>query len=483
MRHWRPSLRHLGIIWAGTAFLSGAMAGALWFGSRTAWEAHLGRAYVAGVTLYDSLARGTAPPDGVTLTPVPASQQSRARDGAFAAIDGMPSPAFVAQVSIRDASLEDLGGVVLRLAILSGDLQYEVANLVPGAGRTAPEKLGHITRLLANYCSHPVLFAQMGDAPWQRIDGAPIWGCEAQPRDTRLLGLVLAMLALAAIYTRLTDSASRFETFAETLGSRRRLGGPQAYAAEGPAELDAIVQAVNSYLEAERDQLSRRALVLSGVSHDLGTPATRLRLRAALIADADLREKFDTDIDRMTGMIEGVLTYTRSELSHEEPRQISLTSLVESVVDDYQDMGRPVELVTPEPRVMESAANVFMARRRATTLPEPKRLLVTARPIALRRALENLIDNALKYGRRARVDLTADSSFACITVEDEGTEQRAEELEALIQPFRRGPNAGAVDGFGLGLTIVTAVAEQHGGGLSFANGRHGLRAMLEICRT
>lgn len=482
----RLSLRQLGLVWVGAAFLAGALAGWLWFGSRAAWEGHLGRAYVAGVALYDSLARGTGAPQGVTITPVLPEDQRRASDGAFAALPDLPKPAYVTQITIRDAvlsELEDFGSEVLRLAIVSEDLHYEVSKLVPGAGRTAPEKLGHVTRLLAGYCSDPVLFARMGDAPWQRIEGAPVWGCDAQPRDWRLLGLLIALLALAAIYTRLADSAARFQMFAEALGRRRRLGGPQAYSAEGPAELDAIVEAVNAYLEAERERLARRALVLSGVSHDLGTPATRMRLRATLIEDEALREKFDADIDRMTGMIESVLTYTQSELSHEAPRRISLTSLVESVVADYQDMARPVELVEPEPRLLESTGTVFGAGRRATALPDHGPVLVMARPIALQRALENLIDNALKYGRRARVGLLADSEVAVITVEDEGTDHRAEELDALIQPFRRGANAASVEGFGLGLTIVTAVAEQHGGGLGFVNGRHGIRAELEICRT
>jgi signal transduction histidine kinase len=477
------SLRRLGTIWMLSAFAAGGLSAGLWFSAQSTWAAYLSRAYVAGVTLYDALSHPSATLEGVTIRPVAPADLDLAERGAFNRMPDVPTPAYVTRASIRDATNDDFGGLQLRLAIVSDGVRYEVAQLNPGDGRSAPEKLGHVTRLLASYCSQPVLFAQMGDAPWQRIDGRAVWGCDAAPRDTRLIGLLIALLALAAIYTRVAGTSAQFVQFAETLRSRRRLGGPQAYTAEGPQELGAIVEAVNAYLEAERDQLSRRATVLSGVSHDLGTPATRLRLRTALITDDALRAKFDTDIDRMTGMIESVLTYTRSELSVEAPRQISLSSLVHSIVADFQDMGLPVELSEAGPQMLQSSGSVFGARTRATALPDSGRVLVTARPVALQRAVTNLIDNALKYGRRARVELVATSESAVIAIEDEGTEQRAEEVEALMQPFRRGANAGAIEGFGLGLTIVMAVAEQHGGALSFANGRRGLRAQLEIRRS
>lgn len=85
-------------------------------------------------------------------------------------------------------------------------------------------------------------------------------------------------------------------------------------------------------------------MVLSAVSHDLGTPATRARLRIALIEDEELREKLERDIDQMTHMIDSILNYTRSELSAERPRRLSLRALISAIVDDYQDLGHPVTL-------------------------------------------------------------------------------------------------------------------------------------------
>ena len=481
----RPlGLRELGTIWMLAGFAAGVLAAGLWLGSRAAWDGYLARAQVAGVTLYDVLIRATTPPEALRMTPLPLEAQPLAEAGDFSRLPGVPLPSLVTRMSIRDGTAEDFGAPVLRLAIVSDGLRYELAQL-DGTPRTGPEKLGQLTRLMATYCSNAVLFARAGEAPWQRIEGDAVWSCDAAPPDYRLAALLLSFAALAAIWTRVADISARFAGFAQALGRRRTAGGPDRYSAEGPAELARIVGAVNRHLEAERALLARRAEILSGVSHDLGTPATRLRLRASLIEDEELRAKFDRDIDRMTGMIEQVLTYTRSEMSAEAPRELSLSSLVEAQVADYQDMGRPVSLRQPAPASIHAPAPLFGARTGRTALarPEAGPVVVLARPVALSRALTNLIDNALKYGRHAEVSLEVGAERVAILVADAGQGLAAAELEALIRPFRRGDNAGASDGFGLGLTIVQAVAEQHGGTLSFSDGPHGLVARLEIARS
>lgn len=484
-RPWlrRMGLREMGTLWVLVAFAAGAGSAALWVGSRAAWDLYLGRAQMAGVSLHESLMRGTTPPEGMTLTPVPLDQQAQAEKGEFGRLPDVPVPAQITRASIRDGTAEDFGSPVLRLAIVSDGLRYEVAELAGGA-RTGPEKLGRVTRLMATYCSNPVLFASAGDGPWQRVEAPGIWSCAAQPGDYRLGGLLLALVVLAVLWTRVAEVTSRFRGFAVALDRRRIAGGPERYPAEGPAELAQLVDAVNAHLEAERALLARRAEILSGVSHDLGTPATRLRLRTRLIEDDALRAKFDHDIDRMTGMIESVLTYTRSEMSAEAPRELSLTSLVEAMVADYEDMGRPVTLRPPEPGPSAPRGTLFAARLDRPALPAPEEgpVLVTARPVALGRAIGNLIDNALKYGRRAEVWIEAGAERAAILVKDAGQGMAAEEMEALVRPFRRGGNAVASEGFGLGLTIVQAVAEQHGGRLSYARGSGGMIARLEITR-
>lgn len=479
----RFPLRTLARIWILSGFVAGALATGLWLQSNRAWQAHLNNSEVAGILLYHSLQTGAAPPAGVALSIQSQAPQEGMAQWVRQQADTAPTRVLT-EVSIRGGS--DLLSLdrseVLRLVIASDTQRYAVADLETEAGQNAAQKLGAVTRLLASYCSEPLVYARLGGGSWRRIDGRGLWGCDAAPRDLRLPAVLLAALALAILLSHSAEVTASFGAFARLLQQRRAVGGPDSYSTGGPADLQQIVAAVNDHLAAARDQIAKRATVLSGVSHDLGTPATRLRLRAALIPDADLRQRLEADIDGMTGMIESVLTYTRSELSLEEPRQISLSALVEALVADYQDLDRPVSYSACAPEVAQGAGSVFSARTGQGGLPDARRVLVMARPILLQRALTNLVDNALKYGRRAEVSLEADSEYAVITVEDEGSQLTVEEIEEVLAPFQRGANAQSIDGFGLGLTIVATVAEQHGGSLRFEKGRKGLRARLEICR-
>ncbi len=475
-------LRSLGWIWTLAAFASGLIAADLWFASARAWDDFLTRSYVAGFAVFEELRTGKPPSPGLSITPLSADAAQLAAAGQFAQLPGLTDRSFVTNLSILTDGSDPLAGQELTIAVMSDRLVYPVSDILSGSNQTGPEKMGNLTRLLATYCSEPVLIAQFGQGYWQQVDGTGIWGCRAAPADLRLPAVLLGIVTLAIILNSVGNIADTFTRFSDALHHRKRRGGPESYEADGPKELRDIVSAVNDHLDAEREQLEKRAIVLSGVSHDLGTPATRVRLRAALIADDELREKLESDVDQMTGMIESVLTYTRAELSTEEPQQISLTSLVESLVADYQDMNRPVTLKQVAPVSVEGAQSVFMSRRGHGSLPETRRILVMGRPISLKRALTNLIDNALKYGRHAEITLETDAQSATIIVEDKGTSMSVEDIEALLAPFRRGSNIGSSDGFGLGLTIASTVAEQHGGRLWFEAGDQGLCAHLRITR-
>ena len=474
-------------LWILAGFAIGLGAAVLWMQSTRAWEQYLTRSQMAGVLLYQSLQSAAPLPEGMAIRPYP--QPSSSKDGEAARHNRpvVQGGGIVTEISIQAGSDQgpehrpDLG-TVLRLMIVSGRLRYAVADLETTTQQTAAQQLGAITQLLARHCSDPEVFAQYGDRGWVRIEGRQYWGCQAAPTDLRLLAAVLAAVGLAIVWSQSAETSASFGRFARLLRQPRVLGGPDSYSSPGPAELQEVVSAVNDHLAGARVQIEKRATVLSGVSHDLGTPATRLRLRAALIQDPTLRHKLEADIDSMTGMIESVLTYTRSELSLEVPRQISLAALVEALVADYQDLDRPVSYQRMEPEVVQGGQSLFTARSGQGAIPDARRVLVTAQPILLQRALTNLVDNALKYGRRAVVRLEADSQRALITVEDEGSELTVAEIEEVLAPFQRGANSSAIDGFGLGLTIVATVAEQHGGALRFEQGRLGLRAHLDILR-
>lgn len=476
------SLRVFGTCLLLAAFFVGLASTWLWMRSDAAWQAHLTRAQFTGASLFGVLSDGAPEPAGVNIQPLSDADNALADRGEFEQISGIPRPAIVTNVSILEAPSPGVSGHELVLAVVASELRYPLSALSVSEQQGAAETLGALTRVMASFCSDPVILARVDGAEWVRVDGLDIWGCEAAPTDLRLAALFLAFVGLGGIATLFLNMIGLFDRFAELLRSRRRLGGPESYDSTGPEELRDIVAAVNSYLEAERVQLEKRAIVLSGVSHDLGTPATRLRLRAALIDDPELRNRLESDIDQMTGIIESVLTFTRTEINSEEPRQISLSSLVEALVADYSDTGQPVEFRRTERVTAKGGRSVFMSRQGHGAVPDERRVVVTVRPVSLQRALSNLIDNALKYGRRATVELQTDADIATIVVEDEGSDYSPSDLEDLVSPFRRGGNTGSVHGFGLGLTIVASIANMHGGALTFEHGANGIRARLSIQR-
>ncbi|WP_460275736.1 sensor histidine kinase [Celeribacter sp. ULVN23_4] len=475
-----PTLRVYGTSLILIGALVGIIAASLWLLSGRAWQAYLTRAEMAGIGIYQTLRLGDPAPEGVEITSLNAADSAFASQGAFARLSIAPRPSHITVLTLIEETQDPLSGEALTVAILSNRLNYAVGE-VTGA-RTVTRQVGALTRLMASYCSEPVLVVRRAEGPWLLVKGPSVWNCDAAPSDLRLGALLSAAVALLILVTKMANAAQPFERIAQALRSRTLRGGPDVYEANGPRELREIVDAINANLADERARLEKRAVVLSGVSHDLGTPATRLRLRATLISDPSLRSKFEADIAQMTSMIESVLTYTRSELSTESPRDLSLTSLVESVVADYQDLGAPVELVPVEHAGATGVGSLFSANRGHGKMTDPARILVAARPVSLTRAISNLIDNALKYGRAAHVSLTADAHEAIISIEDEGNETSLDKIETLLAPFTRGENTGGIDGVGLGLTIVGTVAESHGGRLEFDIGQRGLVARLIISR-
>ena len=476
------SLKSIGLFLVGAAFVTGGVSVWLWAQSSANWRAHQSAAYIAGVTLYDALQNGTAPPTGVTISQLPPEAQSLAASGQFRQIEGAASSSRITVIPISADITAQRVGAPLTLVIVSPDITYSLADLPNRDGQTASETTGAVTRKFASFCSDPIVLGKMGDQPWVRIVGPSVWGCAVSPSDWRLPAIILAVLMMGALVTAALNLPTDFTSFARQLRNRRRVGGPNRYDITGPQELREIVTAVNTYLEVEREQLASRAAVLSGVSHDLGTPATRLRLRTALIPDETLRQKFENDIDAMTGIIESVLTYTNAEMNSEAPRRLSLTSLVDAIVADYQDVGRPVMLEQGKDVIVQGGRSIFMSRQGQGVVPPEQDIIVVARPVSLQRAITNLIENALKYGRRAHVRLHATAETATIVIEDEGTQTSAREIEALMDPFQRGDNTSTIEGHGLGLTIVATIAKLHGGSLAFEDSSRGVAARLEIQR-
>jgi hypothetical protein len=147
------------------AFLIGALSVWLWTQSTAKWRDHQSAAYIAGITLYDALQNGTAPPTGVTITQLSNQDQTHASTGQFRQITGATSASRLTIVPISADITPQRVGMPLTLAILSPDITYGIADLPNRDGQTAAETTGAVTRNFASLCSDPVVVSKMGDGP------------------------------------------------------------------------------------------------------------------------------------------------------------------------------------------------------------------------------------------------------------------------------------------------------------------------------
>ena len=197
------------------------------------------------------------------------------------------------------------------------------------------------------------------------------------------------------------------------------------------------------------------------MSHDLKTPLTRLRLRMETVKDPVLRAKIEKDLDEMQSMVTQTLDYMRDSSRGESAQQIDLMALLETLQIDFRDTGNAVE-------IKGAIAQPYVGR-----------------PLALRRCLTNLVENAIRYGGRAMIEVEDTAEQVVVRIVDDGPGMADEELERAFEPFYRGERSRSREtgGTGLGLGIARNVARAHGGELVLKNrpGR-GLEAILTLPR-
>ena len=272
-----------------------------------------------------------------------------------------------------------------------------------------------------------------------------------------LMGLVVLVVSIWAI-GRVTAPLAAFAQAATALGKNLKA---EPVRESGTREVRQATRAFNDMQTRLIRLIEGRTRMLAAISHDLRTPLTLLRLRAESAPECEDREKMLATINEMNGMIGSVLDLARSNASLENRRPMDLTALVESIVDDMKDAGFPV--------TMQPSSGVIYECYGA----------------ALKRAVTNLIDNAVKYGRTARVAICEVPTLLKIIVEDEGPGIPEHELGRVTEPFYRVEESRSREsgGAGLGLAIAVSVIEAHGGELKLANRREGgLRAEVRLPR-
>jgi signal transduction histidine kinase len=320
----------------------------------------------------------------------------------------------------------------------------------PGRHRFAPDGISFLTQV------------RLQDGTWATFD------TQITPESANLPWKLLATLAtlLAAVLV-VSYIAVRWVTrplhvlasAADELG--RNINRPPL-PETGPAEVSRAARAFNTMQARLVTFIEERTRILAAMSHDLKTPITRMRLRADLLEDESLREKFESDLLEMHGMVTQALDFMRG-LSNGEPEQlVDVMAMLESLEFDNEAMGRKVTI--------------------AGRVTKPLRGM----PQLLKRCIANLIDNAVLYGQRAEVEVEEAAGELRLRMRDYGPGMPESELESVFEPFYRleGSRNRETGGTGLGLSIARNIARAHGGDVRLRNHEGGgLEAILTLPRS
>ncbi|HIJ61828.1 MAG TPA: HAMP domain-containing protein [Rhodospirillaceae bacterium] len=285
------------------------------------------------------------------------------------------------------------------------------------------------------------------------------------PHHDDLTGLILSTLVMVAATLIIgywatgwiTAPLAAFAQAAERLG--RDVAAPPL-AEDGPAEVLAASKAFNRMQERVNSFVEDRLQMLAAISHDLRTPITRLRLRTEqLPIDALQQGKMLADLDEMEQMVTANLNFARDESSVEASQTVDLAALLQTICDEAADIGREAEF------------------------DWQVRLPFGGRPQALKRLFANLVENATRYGERARVSATNHGETMEVVIDDDGPGIPETQLKSVFRPFTRLEQSRNLQtgGIGLGLANARTIARAHGGDVVLENRPGGgLRAIVRL---
>ncbi|HEY9215708.1 MAG TPA: ATP-binding protein [Ancylobacter sp.] len=266
---------------------------------------------------------------------------------------------------------------------------------------------------------------------------------------------VILSICAAFIARGMTRPMRRLAVSAEALGRGESLAPlPES----GPTEIRQTAEAFNLMQARLQRFVEDRTRMLAAIGHDLRTPITSLRLRAEFVSDDETREKMLSTLDELRTMTEATLAFSREQAIAEDTRNVNLSALVESLCDDLVELGYDISF-----------------------LDSPK-VGYRCRADALKRAVRNLVENAVRYGERARVSVTSRPTAIEIVVEDDGPGIPNETMDNVFAPFFRLENSRnrETGGIGLGLSIARNMVRHHGGDVILSNTGSGLRAVISL---
>ncbi len=391
-----------------------------------------------------------------------------------------------AKQAIADLPAAERDRAVHALSSASLDVHWSVATAVrPAAGNSAriedlrrrllaaiPElredqlRLGYADEGMASEgeppSPHMIMGAlQLGDGSWISFSAALFRPIE-HPDLSFLVSTTAMALGIVLVSVLVVRSINRpLRALAQAADRVGREQPSKPVSEDGPREVRHAARAFNDMQSRISRLITDRTQALAAVSHDLKTPITRLRLRAGLIDDAETQARIDADLDEMEAMIDATLAYLRGETDSEAPRAVDLVATLATLCNAAADAGADVRY------------------------DGPAHARLIGRPLALKRAIGNLIDNAVAYGHRARVSLRIDSAALEIAVDDDGPGIAQAEHARVLEPFYRidASRSRKTGGSGLGLTIARQVVDAHGGTLTLANRNEGgLRVTIRLPR-
>ncbi len=257
------------------------------------------------------------------------------------------------------------------------------------------------------------------------------------------LGIILVSFWVVRLFSR------PLQKLAEASGSlAQNLEAPPLPVA-GPREVREAAGAFNTMQSRIRELIKNRTLMLAAISHDLRTPLTRMRLRNEFIPDTALRAKNEQDIIEMEQMLDSALAYLRSEQNIGRYEKLDLHDLLQQTCREYREAGKAVAYSGGASAMLQGNAQ------------------------ELKRAICNLINNALKYGNNAHVELAQNAQQIEVSVIDNGPGIPPDQWESVLTPFVQLDPARHAHGSGLGLSIVSNIAKSHGAKLAFTHPESG----------
>lgn len=349
----------------------------------------------------------------------------------IAAANGLP--VRDARAAIRDTPPPPRAGMPLRSPEMLRQRQQRFRSLLLSAQLTD-----------GRWINGQMLILRPTNGPLLRLAGATVLIYAAL-----LAAMMLVVARLVRPLRDLTAAAARFRGRGEAVHVEPR----------GPADIRRAIEAFNAMGARVGSMIDEKDRMLGAIGHDLRTPLASLRIRAESMEPAEERERMIAIIEEMAALLDDTLELARSGRSSETARPLDLGALVDAIVEEFRALGHDV------------------------TFSGAGRVVATVRPNLIRRAVRNLIDNAVKYAGAAHVRVGTQGDCAAIEVTDSGPGIPPDRLPGVQEPFVRveSSRSRATGGTGLGLTLARAAAQLHGGDLELANREGGgLSALISV---